>query len=119
MNFKAARRRDFRLAFFDLGVVKLLDVAALYAHQMIVVTALIELEHRFVGFKVVAYQEASLLELQQYAVDSCQPRVSAVFLQQLVDVFGGEVAHGALLEKFEDAQAWQGGLQAAGFEILG
>ena len=86
---------------------------------MIVVTALIELEHRFVGFKVMAYQQACLLELHQHAIHRRQAGVGAVFLQQLVDLLGGQMAHRALLEQLEDTQAWQGRFQTAGFQICG
>ena len=44
----------FDLAPLDLGVVELLDAAALEAHQVVVVLALVELEHRLAGFEVVA-----------------------------------------------------------------
>ncbi len=87
MDAKATRLCDFGLPFFDISVVKLLNVAALHAYQMIVMAALVELEHRLVRFKVVPYQQACLLELQQHTIDCRQARVGTVFLQQLVDVF--------------------------------
>lgn len=85
---EAAGLCHFGLALFDFRIVKLFDVAALHADQVIVVGALIEFEHRFIGFEVVANQQPGLFELHQHAVNRGQPGVRAFFLQQLVDFFG-------------------------------
>ena len=119
VDFKTARGSHFRLAFLDFRVVEFLDVAALHAHQMIVVAALIELENGFVRFKVMADQQARLLKLQQHAVHRGEAGVGAVFLQQFVDFFSRQVAHRAFLKEFEDAQARQSGFKAAGLQIFG
>jgi hypothetical protein len=39
------------LALFDLGVVELLDLAAVQAHQVVVVLAFVELVHRLAASK--------------------------------------------------------------------
>ena len=45
---------DGLLAVFDLGVVKLFDLAAVKADQVVVVLAFIELEHRLATLKLAA-----------------------------------------------------------------
>ena len=65
---EAAIFGDFFLALFDFGVEEFFYAAALQAHQVIVVAALIEFEHSFAAFKVVADQESGLLELGEHAV---------------------------------------------------
>src|SRR3990170_8606267 len=45
VDLEAALFRDLDLPLFDRGIVKLLDMAALDAHQMVVVPALVEFEH--------------------------------------------------------------------------
>jgi len=55
---------DGLLAAFDLGVVKLLNLAAVKADNMIVVLALVELVHRLATFKLAAAQNTGLFELR-------------------------------------------------------
>lgn len=118
VDFKAARFGHLGLALFDLSVVKLFDVAALHAYQMVVMRAAIEFKHRLVGLEVVADQKAGLLKLRQHAVDRGQAGIGAVFLQQLVDIFRGQMPYRAALEQFENTQPRQGCLEPAGFKIF-
>ena len=81
------------LALLDLGVEELLDPAAVEAHQVVVVLALVELEHRLAGLEVVARQDAGLLELHQHAVDRGQADVGMPSAsRRLKIVFGAHVA---------------------------
>ena len=82
---------------------------------MIVMAAPVEFKHGFVRLEMVAYQQPGLLKLSEHAINGGQPRVRALFLQQLVDIFGGQMAHRAALEKLQYAQPRQGGLEPAGF----
>ena len=88
---EAALGGDLGLPLLDLGVVELLDAAALHADQVIVVRALVQLEHRLAGLEMMADQEARLLELGEHAVDGGQADVEALGQQQLVDVLGRQV----------------------------
>ena len=92
LQLEAARLGDRALALLDLGVVELLDPAAVEADQVVVVLALVELEHRLAGLEVVARQDAGLLELHQHAVDGGQADVGVLGEQHLEDVFGAHVA---------------------------
>lgn len=108
---------DAFLAPFDLGVVELLHVTAANAHDMVMMTGLLELENRFPTFKVVANEEPRLLELRQDPVYGGKPDVGAVFQELLVHVLGGEMPHIALLEDFKDAKPRQRCFEADRFEV--
>jgi len=105
------------LPLFDFRIVKLFNVSALNAHEVIVMPALVEFEHGFASFKVMAHQQSGLLELRQYTVHSSESGIRA-FVQQLsVYVLRGEVADLAFLKQLEYAQPWQRGFQPYGFEV--
>jgi hypothetical protein len=55
---------DGLLAAFDLGVIKLFDLAAVKADQVVVVLAFVELVHRLAAFKLAAAQNTGLFELR-------------------------------------------------------
>ena len=117
-DLEAALAGDLGLALLDLRVEEFLDAAALQAHQVIVVPALVELEHRLAGLEVMAHQQARLLELRQHAVDRREPDVEAVGEQLLVDVLGGQMPDLALLEQVDDPQPRQRGLEPGVLEIV-
>src|ERR1700746_823579 len=75
---EAAFLRDLELALLDLGIEEFLDATALQANQMIVVPALVELEHRLARLEVMAHQQTRLLELREHAIHGGQPDVEAV-----------------------------------------
>ena len=54
---------DRLLAVFDLGIVKLFDLAAVKANEVIMVLAFVEFIHRFAAFKLAAAQNTGLFEL--------------------------------------------------------
>ena len=87
VNFEATRCSYLRLAFFDFRVIKFFNLAALHAHQVVVVAALVEFKHGLIGLEMVAYQQSSLLELGQHAIHGRKAGVRAFFLQQLVYIF--------------------------------
>ena len=116
---EATLLRDLDLALLDLGVVELLDVAALDAHDVIVMPALLELENGLAGLEVVADEQSRLLELREHAVNRREPGIGAFLDQHLVDVLGGQVPDVALLEDLEDAQPRHRGFEADGFEVGG
>ena len=119
MDGEAAILGDFHLAPFDLGVQELFHLATLEAYQVIVVTALVQLEHRLAGLEMVPDQNAGLLELRQNAINRGKPDLHAFVEQDLVDVFGGQVPHVAVLEQIEDFQARQGRFQSDVLQIVG
>ena len=117
LDLKSPIARDLDLSLFDIGIVELFDVTALDAHDMVVMTAALELEDRFAEFEMMADEQTRLLELRKHAVHGREPRVCTILEQNLIDVFGGQMAHVALLENLEYAQARQRRFEAYGFEI--
>ncbi len=113
-----ALARDRDLPLLDLGVEEFLDVAALQADEVIVVATLVQFEDRLPALEVMPRQQAGLLELREHAVDGREPDVHAFGQEDLVDVFGGQMALVAVLEQIEDLQPRQRGLQADGLEIV-
>ena len=118
MQRKATVLGDLMLAFFDFRVEELLDFAALQTDQMVVMVAFVEFEHRTAALKMMALQQASLLELGQHAVDSGQSDVRTFAQQQLIDVLGAQVPLLGILEQLEHFQSRQGGLEADAVQIF-
>lgn len=108
---------DFFLAFFNVGVAEFFHFPALQADQVVVVVALVEFEHRFVAFEVVAHQQAGGFELGEDAVDGGEADVFAFRDQCLVHVFGGEMAHRAGFEQLEDFEPRQGDFEPGVFQV--
>src|SRR5436190_19420997 len=118
VQLEAALPRDLVLAPLDVGVVELLDAAALQAHQVIVMPALAQLEHRLAGLEMLAREEPRVLELREDPIDGGEADVDAFGDELLVDVFGGEMADFARLEKLEDLAARQRRREAALLQTL-
>ena len=114
---KPAMLGHFDLALFDLGIVKLFDVAAFGANDVIVMPALFELEDRFTAFKMMAYQQAGLFELREHAVNGRKAGVCAFPQQGFVYVFSRKVANLAFLEDLQYAQPRQRRFEADGLEV--
>src|SRR5258708_5982491 len=93
------------LAFLDLGVVELLDPPALQAHEVVVVSAFVQLVDRLAALEMVAHQQPGLLELREHAIDRGEPDVGMLFQELSVDVFGGQMALRAVLEQVQHLQA--------------
>src|SRR5688572_23721412 len=115
---EAALARDLVLALLDVGVIELLDPAALQAHQVVVVAALVELVNRLAGLEVLAREQPRLLELLEHAVDGGEADVDAVGEERLVDVLRGQVPHLARLEQLQDLAPGQSRLKAAILQAL-
>src|SRR6266850_5269502 len=117
-NHTAALRGYPDLALLDFGVIKLFDASALHAHEMIVMAALVQLEHRLAGLEMMALEDAGLLELREDAVDRREADVQSLVHEDPIDVLGRQVAYLAVLEKLQDSQPRPRGLQAAGLQVV-
>ena len=117
-NDEAALLGDLVLAFFDLGVVELLDPSALHAHQMIVMAAGVEFEHGAAGLEMMSLQQAGVFELGQHPVHRGQAGIQSVCHQQFVHVLGRQVPDFAGFEQIENLQPGRCRLEADGFEIF-
>jgi hypothetical protein len=109
---EAALLGDARLPALDLGIVELLDAAAVDADQVIMVLSGAEFEDRLARFEIVALEQPCLFELGQHAVDGGQADVQILGEQQAVDILGGEMANLGLLEQGEDLEAREWWLSA-------
>ena len=74
-NRKAALGGDEMLALFDFGIIKLFNLAAIEADQVVMVTALVEFKDRLAAFEVIAVQDFGLLKLGQHPVDRRQSHI--------------------------------------------
>lgn len=104
-NCKAALGRNDLLALLDFGIIKLFNLAAIEAHQMVVVRAFVEFKDRLAAFKMVAVQDFSLLKLGQYAIDRRQADIELVVEQNFINIFGGEMTHWAILKNLQNFKA--------------
>ncbi len=115
--------RDSALAIFDTGVHELFDLAAVKTNDVVVVLALVELEHRGRTLEVVPCDQPGRLELRQNPVNGRQPDVLVRFEQMLIYVLGAHVARRRGAEDLQDLQPRQRDLEAglaqvAGFHVL-
>jgi hypothetical protein len=111
-NIEAQSLGDGGLALFDTGVHELFDASAVKANDVIVVGAMVELEHRHSVFEVVPRDQTRSFELRQHPVDRCQPNIFVGTEQIAVDVFCGQMTRRAAGQYLEDFQAWKGDLEA-------
>src|SRR5690349_23505414 len=81
---ETALLRHFQLPLLDLGIVELLDATALHAHEVVVMLALVELEHRLARLEMVPHEKPGLLELRQHAIDGREADVETCGEQHLV-----------------------------------
>src|SRR4051794_6135971 len=119
LQLEAARVGDAALALLDLGVEELLYSAAVEADQVVVVLALVELEHRLAALEVVARQDPGLLELHQDAIHRRQADVGMVGEQHAKHVLRAHVSLRRVLEDLEHFDARQRRLEAAVLEFFG
>ena len=117
LELEALLSCDLLLPLLDLGVIKLLDPAALQANQVVVMLAFVEFEHRFARLEIAALEQTGLLELRQDAIDRCQPDILPFGQQLLVDVLGTHVPMRAVLEDVEDLQTRHRGLETGAFQF--
>ncbi len=107
---------DRILARFDLGIKELDHTTTVDAEDVVMMVALVQFKYGLAGFEMMAFEDASLLELGQYAIDGSQTHIQLFRQQDAINVFGGKVAILGALEKIEDLQARHGDLQAGFLE---
>ena len=78
----------------------------------------VEFEDRLARLEMMALEQASLLELRQYAIDRGETDVHAVVDQKPVYIFRRHVTHFGLLEKFKNLQSREGGLEADALQVV-
>ncbi|MPM31290.1 hypothetical protein SDC9_77845 [bioreactor metagenome] len=118
LNQPALLLGDQVLAFFDLGVVELLDLAASRTHEVVMVLAFVEFVDGLAAFEVAAQQDAGLLELRENAVNGCKADVGTFFQQYAENVFSRHVTLLSFLEDVEDLQSGKRRFEAGAFQFV-
>ena len=95
------------LPLFDAAVHELFHLPAVNTHDVIVMRALIEFEHRHAALKMMARDEARGLELRQHSIDSGEADVLIGHQELLVNILRAHVARGPIGEDVQDFQARQ------------
>jgi len=111
-DLEAEARRDLVLLFLDALVREFLDPAAVDAHDVVVVLALVQLEDGGAALEVMARDEPGGLELSEHAVHGGEPDVLIGVEQATVHVLGTHVARLARRQDLEDLESRHGDLQA-------
>jgi len=109
--------RDGLLAFLDNFVDELFHPAALEADDMVVMTAVIQFEHRAAALEIVPLHETGGFELGEDAVDGGQTDVLSRLEESPVDLLGRHVELLVALQDTEDLDPRQGDLEAGFPEI--
>jgi hypothetical protein len=100
-NRVPARFGDLILALLDLGVEELLNLAALHAHEVIVMAALIQLEDRLAAFEMVSSEQPGLLELGEHPIYGGKTDIHAFLHQQPINIVGTHVPVAGVLEEIQ------------------
>ncbi len=116
-NFEPQPLRHRMLTFFDAAIHELFDTAAVNTHDVIVVGALVQFEHRHAALEMMARDEAGRFELGQDTVDGGESDVLVGYQELLVDVLRAHVARrtvGQNIENFQSGAALLSGPHCAG-----
>src|SRR3984885_15158609 len=79
------------LALFDAAVHELFHAPAVHTHDVIVMAALVEFEHRHTAFEMMARDEARGLELGQYTIHGGEADILVGNEQFFLNVLGGHM----------------------------
>jgi hypothetical protein len=92
------------LPLLDTGVHEFLDLSTIETHYVVVVLALVELEHGRGALEMMAADEAGGFELSENSVDGSQSNVLVRFEEVLVDVLRTHVARRCGAEYLQDLE---------------
>ena len=118
VDLEAHAARNGRLPLFNPCVHELFDASAGQANDVIVMAALIDLEHGHSVLEMMPRDKTRRLELREHAIDRCQPDVLVGLEQIAVNVLGRKVPARAALQDLKDLQAGQCDLQTGFAKIL-
>ena len=99
------------LALFDAAIHELFHLAAVNTHDVIVMSALVQLENRHAALEMMAGHQAGRFELGQHAIHRCKSDVFVGYQKLLVDILGAHVARGAVGENVENFETRQRNFQ--------
>ena len=110
---------DRALLHFNVAVHELFDLAAVQAHDVIVVRALVQFEHGSRAFEMVACHQSSRFELGQHAIHRGQTDVVVGMQQVPIDVFRAHVTRLCAAQDFQDLEARHGDLEPRFAQVFG
>jgi hypothetical protein len=109
--------RNRALPLLDTFVGELFDPAAVYADDVVVVSALVQLEDGRAALEMMPGHQAGRLELGQHAVDGGEADVLVHFQEAPIDILGAHVPCLRIREDLEDLHARHGDLEASPTEM--
>ena len=109
--------RDLVLTFFDIGIGKFRNPAAVGTNEVIVVFTIVEFKDGLPAIKLAACQNAGLFKLRQHPIHGGQSDFDAFTNQHPINILGAQVALARFVEDIQDLQARKRGLQAHVLEV--
>lgn len=97
--------RNMPLAFFDLRVKELIDMAALGTHDVIVRLAIVQFVHNASITDCHARHEARFNKLSKHTVKGRQTHVARVIIQKLVELLRAEMVMGVSVKELQHHRA--------------
>lgn len=119
MDGEAVLGSDLLLPRLDCRIVKLFQMAALQAHDMIVMLALVQFKYGFTAFKIVAQQNAGHFKLGKHAIYGGQTDILSRGQQHFEYILRAEVPAFSTFKQIENLKTGQCNFQAGFVEILG
>lgn len=116
-NTETPLQSNALLAPFNFVVVKFFHQTAVKTYQVIVVRSFIQFKYGLAGFEMIAMEESGLLELREHTIHGSESHIHVVGKQDLVDIFGTQVPHIAVVKDIQNLDARQRNFQAAGFDV--
>lgn len=108
MNGEAVLGGNFLLSRFNGGIVKLFQMSALHAYDVVVMLPVIQFEYRFAPFEIMAHQYPRQFELGQHAVYRGQTHILAAGNKQFVNILCAQVMVFAAFEQVQNFKPGQG-----------
>ena len=106
---------NFFLPPFDFLIMKFFDMAAIGTNQVVMMLDSLFFKNGFSGFEMVPFEETSLFELCQGAIDSRQTNVHVFTEQQAIDIVCRQVFALGLVEQLQNLHARESGLEPDAF----
>jgi hypothetical protein len=110
---------DGALFFLDAAVDELLDLAAVQAHDVIVMLTFVQLEYRCRPFEMMARDQARRLELGEHSIYRRQTDVFVGLQQMTIDVFRTHMPRFGAAQDFQDLEPRHRNLESRLSKIAG
>ena len=117
-DLEAQALRHRVLPLFDTAFHELFDATAVNTDDVVVMRAMVELEHGHATLEMVARDEAGGFELRQNPVYRGKADILVGYQQLLVDILGAQVARRAVRENVEDFQPRQRDFEAGIAQVV-